>query len=163
MKKGNKIIYKPEKVAKKRRLFERLLKIALSLLTFIATIALWAIFASYISDALFLGRQFDGTVKMFGLLFIAAAVVFLVMLAWEQYNIRMFSGKNRRKFAPPVPDEFLSKIYNIEKPAINILRSAKNICLEEDRQSKSSSWYTDDGLEIKAGVFIDGYQRNANL
>jgi poly-beta-1,6-N-acetyl-D-glucosamine biosynthesis protein PgaD len=151
MTKRNKIIYYPRKMSKYRHGIEFLLKILLSAAAFLMTAALWSYYGGYLYGRLFSESYFAQTVEILGKLFIVAFFAFLAMLFWQQYNVRVFGGRNRRRLMPPFPDDALAACYNLDVKNVKLLRQSKYIRVQED--GERMIWHTD-AATIVSGFFI---------
>ncbi len=138
----NKIINESNQLKPARRTWEITVKVLFSaILTIFAvllTIALWGFSGIYLYERLFTPEYMQKTTEMFVFLVIVAFAAFVIMFLWQQYNLRMFGKKDRRAFPAPVPDEHLATMYNTTMEEIHILRSAKIVSLDPDKNFESA-------------------------
>ncbi len=130
----NKIINAQEKMTGTRRGGEVTIKVLFSfILTFFAilsTVALWGYSGKYLYENLFTPEYFEQTVEILFSLLLVSLLAFMLMLLWQQYNLRVFGSKKRRSKREDVPDERLADMYVTTLGVIDIFRQAKTTWLE---------------------------------
>jgi poly-beta-1,6-N-acetyl-D-glucosamine biosynthesis protein PgaD len=149
--KRRKIIYYPGNLSPYRHWLERAVKFGLSFLTFFATLILWGYYGGYLYGRLFYEEYFERTLNVMGQLLLAALAAFVVMLAWQEYNLRVFGSKKRRIGGNAVPDDQISRIYAIDAEHIAPLRQAKMVYLTETAQA--ATWRFNEDETVVSGVF----------
>ena len=100
------IIFVPQLEPKGQRTLEGMLKFVLTviliLILAVLTLAIWVGSGFYVQEQILADAYIK---KSWGMLFTVgwvALAAFLIMLIWQQYNLRVFGKRTRRQFPPPV-------------------------------------------------------------
>lgn len=118
-------------------------------LEWIFTIIAWILLASYIiyllygslaihynwylPEFLFFTREMIETVQWyFYILFIAFLFICIFLIFWKNYNKQKYGKLHRRKFKPPVTNEELSEMFELEPAMLQRLQSERVIVLEKN-------------------------------
>ncbi len=112
------VIFSPRAQTRGQRTVESTIKGLLTILllavVLLLTIGLWIGSGWYLRDQLFAPQYFDRTVKVMITLTFVALAAFLTIFAWQQYNLRVFGGKNRRKFAEALDAGPVATMFQVE-------------------------------------------------
>ena len=116
----------------------------------ILMIMLWIVYLFWIRGLfIFLGGVFDWSFEGFDnigafvdvdiiRMFLSYAEMILVLaiifIEWALYNQVRFSGRNRRKSAPPVVAEGLAALYDIDTHDIKAWQEARTLVMHHDEQ-----------------------------
>lgn len=68
--------------------------------------------------------------KYFYILFIAVLIICVLLIFWKNYNKRRFGNLHRRKFRPPVTDEELADIFEVDLSMVEMMKNERVIVLE---------------------------------
>ncbi len=130
----NKLINDQEKLPEVRKKTEWTIKLffsfILTLFTIMTTISLWSLTGIYLYEHLFSRQYFEQTVEVILFMLMLSATVFVAMYLWQQYNLRVFGFRGRRKFPQPVSDEKLASIYSTTVDVLQNLRLAQKVHME---------------------------------
>ena len=134
------IIFAPQAQPKKERMAAGIFKFVLTsllfILAFILTVSLWIGSGWYLARNLFTQLQFERTVNLMVTLFWIGLGVFLAMLFWQQYNLRIFGKKNYRKYPEPIKLEELGGLFGIAASEVEVLQRMKtaNFSIEQGQR-----------------------------
>ncbi len=70
--------------------------------------------------------------RYFYILFIAALLLCLLFIFWQNYHKRRFGKLHRRKFHPPVKDEELADIFEMNSELVDNMQHQRVIVLEHN-------------------------------
>lgn len=133
------VIFYPHAQPKGRRTVEGTIKGLLTALLLaivvLLTIGLWIGSGWYLREQLFTPQYFDRTVKVMITLTFVAFVAFLTIFIWQQYNLRVFGGKNRRKFAEALGPGPVATMFQVEQENVAKAQRLKigRLFVEQDR------------------------------
>jgi poly-beta-1,6-N-acetyl-D-glucosamine biosynthesis protein PgaD len=136
----NKIIYYPKKIPHYQRQLESFLRTSLSglgLISLVLTALLWLCYGNFILSNVFSQEYLDDTLDVFKILLVMAVLFFAIILAWQQYNLRVFGQRERRKFLPPVKDSVLCGIYGFNAKSLTALRKAQFVVFQPGEAANS--------------------------
>lgn len=68
--------------------------------------------------------------KYFFILFIALLILTVLLIFWKNYNLRRFGKLHRRKFRPPVDEEELAKLFELDIEYVKDFREQRVVVLE---------------------------------
>lgn len=68
----------------------------------------------------------------FKILFIGALIVVLFLIIWKNYNLLRFGRLHRRKFRPPVNNNELMELFEIDEETLRHMQSDRITVLEEN-------------------------------
>jgi len=116
------IIFVPQLEPKGQRTFEGVLKFVLTVLLMliltILTLALWVGSGFYVQEQILADAYIK---KSWGMLFTVgwvALAAFLIMLLWQQYNLRVFGKRTRRQFPPSVGPAEVAKMLQLSEETV---------------------------------------------
>ncbi len=105
--------------------------IGLGILSFflvILTLAIWFFAGRYFYNHLlvpaYLG-DFDATFELIFQLAVFAVIVFIILLLWAQYNIRVFGKLDRRKYPQPVTAKEIGDKFNLSEDQVPFLQAIR--------------------------------------
>lgn len=70
--------------------------------------------------------------KYFFVLFIALLIITVLLIFWKNYNLRRFGKLHRRKFRPPVEDEELATMFELDPELVDQFQNQRVIVLEHN-------------------------------
>ena len=116
------IIFVPHLEPKGQRTLEGTLKFVLTVLLLailaMLTLALWIGSGFYVQEQILADAYIK---KSWGMLFTVgwvALAAFLIMLIWQQYNLRVFGKRTRRQFPPTVGPAEVAKMLQISEEIV---------------------------------------------
>ena len=116
------IIFVPQLEPKGQRTLEGMLKFILTvifiLILAVLTLALWLASGFHVQEQVLADAYIK---RSWGMLFTVgwvALAAFLIMLIWQQYNLRVFGKRTRRQFPPPVGPAEVAKMLKISEDTV---------------------------------------------
>ena len=116
------IIFVPRLEPKGQRTLEGTLKFVLTVLLLailaMLTLALWIGSGFYVQEQILADAYIK---KSWGMLFTVgwvALAALLIMLIWQQYNLRVFGKRKRRQFPPPVGAAEVAKLLQLSEETV---------------------------------------------
>ena len=116
------IIFVPRLEPKGQRTLEGMLKFILTvifiLILAVLTLALWLASGFHVQEQVLADAYIK---RSWGMLFTVgwvALAAFLIMLVWQQYNLRVFGKRTRRQFPPPVGPAEVAKMLQISEEIV---------------------------------------------
>ena len=116
------IIVVPQLEPKGQRTLEGMLKFILTvifiLILAVLTLALWLASGFHVQEQVLADAYIK---RSWGMLFTVgwvALAAFLIMLIWQQYNLRVFGKRTRRQFPPPVGPAEVAKMLKISEDTV---------------------------------------------
>ena len=116
------IIFVPQLEPKGQRTLEGMLKFVLTVLLIlilaVLTLAIWVGSGFYVQEQILADAYIK---KSWGMLFTVgwvALAAFLIMLIWQQYNLRVFGKRTRRQFPPPVGAAEVAKLLQLSEETV---------------------------------------------
>ena len=116
------IIFVPHLEPKGQRTLEGTLKFVLTVLLLailaMLTLALWIGSGFYVQEQILADAYIK---KSWGMLFTVgwvALAALLIMLIWQQYNLRVFGKRTRRQFPPPVGAAEVAKLLQLSEETV---------------------------------------------
>ena len=116
------IIFVPHLEPRGQRTLEGTLKFLLTVLLLlifaVLTLALWLGSGVYVQEQILADAYIK---KSWGMLFTVgwvALAAFLIMLLWQEYNLRVFGKRTRRQFPPPVGPTDVGKMLQISEETV---------------------------------------------
>ena len=116
------IIFVPQLEPKGQRTLEGMLKFILTvifiLILAVLTLALWLASGFHVQEQVLADAYIK---RSWGMLFTVgwvALAAFLIMLMWQQYNLRVFGKRTRRQFPPPVGPAEVAKMLKISEDTV---------------------------------------------
>ena len=116
------IIFVPQLEPKGQRTLEGMLKFILTvifiLILAVLTLALWIASGFHVQEQVLADAYIK---RSWGMLFTVgwvALAAFLIMLVWQQYNLRVFGKRTRRQFPPPVGPAEVARMLQISEEAV---------------------------------------------
>ena len=116
------IIFVPQLEPKGQRTLEGMLKFILTvifiLILAVLTLALWLASGFHVQEQVLADAYIK---RSWGMLFTVgwvALAAFLIMLIWQQYNLRVFGKRTRRQFPPPVGPAEVAKMLQISEEIV---------------------------------------------
>ncbi|MBP1762965.1 MAG: Poly-beta,6-N-acetyl-D-glucosamine biosynthesis protein PgaD [Firmicutes bacterium] len=110
-----------------------LITIGLFVFTFfliLLTLALWGAAGTYFYNYLFTPQYASGTLYMLLVLAGVALCIFLIMLGWSQYNLRVYGNKNRRRSTTPPTLETVGALFQLKGETVALAQSFKGATLD---------------------------------
>lgn len=121
------IIFVPELQPAGQRTLEGTLKFLVTALFFVVvtclTVVLWYGSGLYLWGHLFTPQYVGKTVSVLVTLGWVAVAAFVVVLVWQQYNLRVFGGKRRRQFPPALTQEELAR--RLQVSAVTVTKAQR--------------------------------------
>ena len=116
------IIFVPQLEPKGQRTLEGMLKFILTvifiLILAVLTLVLWLASGFHVQEQVLADAYIK---RSWGMLFTVgwvALAAFLIMLIWQQYNLRVFGKRTRRQFPPPVGPAEVAKMLKISEDTV---------------------------------------------
>ena len=116
------IIFVPQLEPKGQRTLEEMLKFILTvifiLILAVLTLALWLASGFHVQEQVLADAYIK---RSWGMLFTVgwvALAAFLIMLVWQQYNLRVFGKRTRRQFPPPVGPAEVARMLQISEEIV---------------------------------------------
>ena len=116
------IIFVPQLEPKGQRTLEGMLKFILTvifiLILAVLTLALWLASGFHVQEQVLADAYIK---RSWGMLFTVgwvALAAFLIMLIWQQYNLRVSGKRTRRQFPPPVGPAEVAKMLKISEDTV---------------------------------------------
>ena len=116
------IIFVPQLEPKGQRTLEGMLKFILTvifiLILAVLTLALWLASGFHVQEQVLADAYIK---RSWGMLFTVgwvALAALLIMLIWQQYNLRVFGKRTRRQFPPPVGPAEVAKMLKISEDTV---------------------------------------------
>ena len=116
------IIFVPQLEPKGQRTLEGMLKFILTvifiLILAVLTLALWLASGFHVQEQVLADAYIK---RSWGMLFTVgwvALAAFLIMLIWQQYNLRVFGKRTRRQFPPTVGPAEVAKMLQISEEIV---------------------------------------------
>lgn len=116
------IIFVPQLEPRGQRTLEGTLKFVLTVLLLailaMLTLAIWVESGFYVQEQILADAYIK---KSWGMLFTVcwvALAAFLIMLIWQQYNLRVFGKRTRRQFPPSVGPAEVAKMLQISEDTV---------------------------------------------
>ena len=153
------IIFVPHLEPRGQRTLEGTLKFVLTVLLLlilaVLTLALWIGSGFYVQEQILADAYIK---KSWGMLFTVgwvALAAFLIMLLWQQYNLRVFGKRKRRQFPPPVGPADVANMLQISEEAVvhaqslrigvfyvkdgkRVLCDDENVCMSLETENKET-------------------------
>ncbi|XEQ96523.1 hypothetical protein SPX_13320 [Sporomusa paucivorans] len=92
--------------------------------TFLSAVV-WILGGRSLYAKLFSPDIIEGTENMLFLVFVFALAMFLVMLAWANWNYRRYGRLERRKPRPPIPSNIIASYYAIQEQMVFTAQDVK--------------------------------------
>ena len=116
------IIFVPQLEPKGQRTLEGMLKFILTvifiLILAVLTLALWIASGFHVQEQVLADAYIKRSWGMLFTLGWVALAAFLIMLVWQQYNLRVFGKRTRRQFPPPVGPAEVAKMLKISEDTV---------------------------------------------
>ena len=116
------IIFVPQLEPKGQRTLEGMLKFILTvifiLILAVLTLALWIASGFHVQEQVLADAYIKRSWGMLFTLGWVALAAFLIMLVWQQYNLRVFGKRTRRQFPPPVGPAEVAKMLKISEETV---------------------------------------------
>ena len=116
------IIFVPQLEPKGQRTLEGMLKFILTvifiLILAVLTLALWLASGFHVQEQVLADAYIKRSWGMLFTLGWVALAAFLIMLVWQQYNLRVFGKRTRRQFPPPVGPAEVAKMLKISEDTV---------------------------------------------
>lgn len=116
------IIFVPQLEPKGQRTLEGMLKFILTvifiLILAVLTLALWIASGFHVQEQVLADAYIK---RSWGMLFTVgwvALAAFLIMLVWQQYNLRVFGKRTRRQFPPPIGPAEVARMLQISEETV---------------------------------------------
>ena len=116
------IIFVPQLEPKGQRTLEGMLKFILTvifiLILAVLTLALWLASGFHVQEQVLADAYIKRSWRMLFTVGWVALAAFLIMLIWQQYNLRVFGKRTRRQFPPPVGPAEVAKMLKISEDTV---------------------------------------------
>ncbi len=128
------IINEPKLQSGKQKVADRtIITVGLAIFSFfllLLTLVLWGAAGKYFYSYLFSPQDIQMTITMLTRLALVALVVFIIMLVWSKYNLKVFGSLNRRHAVPLPPLEATGTLFAIENEPVALAQTFKSATLE---------------------------------
>lgn len=134
------IILLPQLAPKGQRTFERVFKFSLTVLFLLilaaVTLAVWIGSGFYVQEQILTDVYIKKTWGMMITVGWLGLATFLLMLLWQQYNLRVFGKRTRRQFPPATGAAEVAKVLNVTEETVVYAQQLRvgSFCIEENQR-----------------------------
>ena len=91
------------------------------------TLGIWYFVGGYFAESVFSWRHLEASVTILLQLAGVALGSLLLLLAWSEYNFRLYAHRTRRQATPPVKQEEVAEFFGVAAADVIRAQSAKSM------------------------------------
>jgi poly-beta-1,6-N-acetyl-D-glucosamine biosynthesis protein PgaD len=91
------------------------------------TLGIWYFAGGYFAESVFSWRHLEASVTILLQLAGVALGSLLLLLAWSEYNFRMYANRTRRRATPPVKQAEVAEFFGVAAADVSLAQTAKSM------------------------------------